>query len=448
MKTINSSQKPFFLSFLIILFFCNCQLYATQIKPKRSKQARKSAATVQPLDAETQAPRRIARTLNRNFSEVEIAISKDLSLADISALPKAPGSKLEIMKNSKSVRVQIPTRQVEALAGKGADIKTLRRFVLIEGSDNNEEAISLDTSPMASSYCENYNTNNVTIPNDSYPDDWAYSNIFIYCTPSGDIVTSIDVHYEIIHTRVSDLYVDFTDQGQTAAHILWYFEGGSSQNISETVTGISTFNGKPVDQTWILWAADNAHPYGGYIDYWWIKVYYGPGKPSIEGYKFNDTDGNGVWNQNEPGLQGWEIYFDLNDNGQHDPGEPNTMTGTNPNGFYKFSDLDAGTYIVAEVAQPGWTQTYPGGDGTYTIVVEEGMVYDGNDFGNRIGGDGIINFVDWTRFANAWQSTGEPPSANWDQSCDIAPQGGDGVVDIKDINAFIDRWLGFEFELW
>ncbi len=61
---------------------------------------------------------------------------------------------------------------------------------------------------------------------------------------------------------------------------------------------------------------------------------------------------------------------------------------------------------------------------------------------------GIINFVDWTRFANAWQSTGEPPSANWDQSCDIAPQGGDGVVDIKDINAFIDRWLGFEFELW
>ena len=48
MKTISSSPKPFFLSFLIILLFCSCQLCAKETKSKHSEQHRKSAAAAQP----------------------------------------------------------------------------------------------------------------------------------------------------------------------------------------------------------------------------------------------------------------------------------------------------------------------------------------------------------------------------------------------------------------
>lgn len=56
-------------------------------------------------------------------------------------------------------------------------------------------------------------------------------------------------------------------------------------------------------------------------------------------------------------------------------------------------------------------------------------------------GDGFVDFLDWAAFANAWQSTSEPLSANWNLKCDIAPEGGDGVVDEDDLNAFVSQWL-------
>ena len=58
-------------------------------------------------------------------------------------------------------------------------------------------------------------------------------------------------------------------------------------------------------------------------------------------------------------------------------------------------------------------------------------------------GDGIVDFLDWAVFANAWQSTSEPLSANWNSKCDIAPSGGDGVVDIDELVVFVSQWLQF-----
>ena len=78
---------------------------------------------------------------------------------------------------------------------------------------------------------------------------------------------------------------------------------------------------------------------------------------SISGYKFNDLDANGVWDENEPALQGWQIFVDLNQNYQFDAGEPNAVTDAN--GAYSIAGLYPGTYTIAEVNQPGWQQTYP-----------------------------------------------------------------------------------------
>jgi hypothetical protein len=78
---------------------------------------------------------------------------------------------------------------------------------------------------------------------------------------------------------------------------------------------------------------------------------------AIPGAKFNDQNGNGVWDTGEPGLAGWTIWLDTNDNFIQDPGEPTTQTDANGN--FLFTGLSDGSYAVFEVNQPGWAQTTP-----------------------------------------------------------------------------------------
>ena len=82
-------------------------------------------------------------------------------------------------------------------------------------------------------------------------------------------------------------------------------------------------------------------------------------KGEIHGSKWNDLNGDGVWDGDEPGLENWKIYLDENGNGQWDNGEPYELTGAD--GSYSFTGLIAGTYVIGEVLQDGWIQTYPGG---------------------------------------------------------------------------------------
>ena len=77
----------------------------------------------------------------------------------------------------------------------------------------------------------------------------------------------------------------------------------------------------------------------------------------IHGSKWNDIDGDGVWDTGELGLEGWTIYLDQNNNGELDDGELSTVTDANGN--YSFLNLAPDTYTVAEVLIPGWEQTYP-----------------------------------------------------------------------------------------
>ena len=99
----------------------------------------------------------------------------------------------------------------------------------------------------------------------------------------------------------------------------------------------------------------------------------------IHGQKFEDLNANGVRDPGEPGLNGWTIQLvtasaagpvvlqstttadiDLNQDGSI-----NTQTES---GLYQFNNLAAGTYLVREVLQSGWTQSAPD-DGSYTVIV-------------------------------------------------------------------------------
>ncbi|MEN6428703.1 MAG: trypsin-like peptidase domain-containing protein, partial [Phycisphaerales bacterium] len=105
-------------------------------------------------------------------------------------------------------------------------------------------------------------------------DDWTYSESEIDNAPPSAVVTCLDVHYEIIHSWVGDLSVDLCDDSLSVEYRLWDEEGEDSANINETVTGITAFSGLAANQRWSLWAMDNAPGDTGYINSWWIKVYY------------------------------------------------------------------------------------------------------------------------------------------------------------------------------
>ncbi len=103
---------------------------------------------------------------------------------------------------------------------------------------------------------------------------------------------------------------------------------------------------------------------------------------TIDGYKWNDEDGDGYWDEGEPTLQGWTIKIEKDE----DSSEPETHTATTDSeGHYSF-EVGSGRWIVTEVNQSGWTQTAPEGKScTFTLGTES--VTEGRtvtcDFGNH-----------------------------------------------------------------
>ncbi len=97
------------------------------------------------------------------------------------------------------------------------------------------------------------------------------------------------------------------------------------------------------------------------------------------GYKFYDMNGNGIWDEGEPGLEGWVIFIDANNNGILDTDEISTTTGAN--GYYEFTGLTPGSYYFREVLRANWYNTYPVG-GVYYETLLSGDVSDNNNFGN------------------------------------------------------------------
>jgi protocatechuate 3,4-dioxygenase beta subunit len=69
-------------------------------------------------------------------------------------------------------------------------------------------------------------------------------------------------------------------------------------------------------------------------------------------FKFNDLNGNGRWDEGEPGIEGWPVDLWMNDK----------LVGTGftcENGFVCFDDLMPGHYTLIEGAREGWTNTTP-----------------------------------------------------------------------------------------
>jgi protocatechuate 3,4-dioxygenase beta subunit len=121
----------------------------------------------------------------------------------------------------------------------------------------------------------------------------------------------------------------------------------------------------------------------------------------ISGTKYEDKNGNGVRDNGEPILSGWNITL---------TGPTNNSTLTDSNGQYKFTALPNGTYTVSEGLQSGWIQTST--PTSHIVHITSGVNSTDNDFGNfKLGEISGIKYEDVN--ANGVQDLGEPVLQGW-----------------------------------
>jgi subtilisin-like proprotein convertase family protein len=175
----------------------------------------------------------------------------------------------------------------------------------------------------------------------------------------------------------------------------------------------------------------------------------------ISGNKWNDLNSNGMKDAIEPGLAGWTVYADLNNNSSIDAGEPTTVTDASGN--YTISGLPPRSYAIREVLQANWTQTVPGSTNFGTPLVNvAGQGYTSVHPPDTVGDIGLTQYVQAINSATGakitiYNKSGvvTVPQFNLSSLAATATGGspyngfGDGVVIFDDI---ADRWLIMEFE--
>ncbi|MGB3510252.1 MAG: SdrD B-like domain-containing protein [Microcoleaceae cyanobacterium] len=113
-----------------------------------------------------------------------------------------------------------------------------------------------------------------------------------------------------------------------------------------------------------------------------------PNPGTISGVKFNDFNQDGFRDPAEPGLPGFTIYIDQNNNNQLDPDEPTSITGES--GEFAFTGLSPNaTYTIREIQQPGFIQTTP--DTIFAILSPDSSSVSGVALGNATTGPGTGN---------------------------------------------------------
>jgi SdrD B-like domain/IPTL-CTERM motif len=145
----------------------------------------------------------------------------------------------------------------------------------------------------------------------------------------------------------------------------------------------------------------------------------------LSGTKWNDLNGNGSQDPDEPGLPGWSIHIFRVSSAQE-----LARAFTDGNGGYSFPNLPAGTYDVCESPTEGWTQTFPpaaraagqncqtrtGGIG-YSVTVTAGETVSAVDFGNRLptpAETGVKIGRKWNDLnGNGLPDAGEPGLSGW-----------------------------------
>jgi hypothetical protein len=130
--------------------------------------------------------------------------------------------------------------------------------------------------------------------------------------------------------------------------------------------------------------------------------------PDACGRKFNDVNANGAKDAGEPGLKGWTIEL-------VEPGDNIRKTVTQDDGSFFFENLLPGAHQVREVAQAGWSQTFPAKGAAHSLTSESGKDILNLDFGNYAPpGESILCGVVYHDLdGDGTRDAGEPGLGGW-----------------------------------
>ena len=218
------------------------------------------------------------------------------------------------------------------------------------------------------------------------PDIWdsVCSPITINTAPSNARVTSLDIHYDIIHPYIGDLLVWATDADNSSRYVLCCY--GSGSDVHETVNGITDFNGELVNQTWKLCANDWVEGDYGYIDFWSITLWY-QDLPDLIIKSMTPSNTNPLKDstisvdmviKNQGSREASSFYVGLYYNLSYPPD-----IYTYENQYEYISGLDPGDTQV--VTFTGVTSADTGTWNMYGLVDCDGWIQESNDTNNYIG---------------------------------------------------------------
>ncbi len=119
----------------------------------------------------------------------------------------------------------------------------------------------------------------------------------------------------------------------------------------------------------------------------------------IHGQKFNDMNGDGLWDEGEPTLEEWTINLN---------GDAQTAV-TDSSGSYGFTYLKPGLYTITETLQDGWVKTTAD---PAPVNLNPGQIVESVNFGNFKFGE-----IHGTKFedlnGDRFKDTGEPGLSGW-----------------------------------
>jgi hypothetical protein len=164
-----------------------------------------------------------------------------------------------------------------------------------------------------------------------------------------------------------DGQIDYTEADGTVSFTL-------SQPGMYTVTEESRADWTAIGDTSYDFTAHSGGEYVfTFVNFKWMKIH---------GHKYFDGNGDGIWNNDEPYLDGWTI--NLADNGNIESAITGDVCNNWDTGYYKFTITEPGTYMVSEnVNTDIWTKTEPA-CGYYQVDVQSGVDVERN-FGNWLG---------------------------------------------------------------
>ena len=129
--------------------------------------------------------------------------------------------------------------------------------------------------------------------------------------------------------------------------------------------------------------------------------------PAVLGTKFNDLNGNGTRDGDEPGLAGWQIVAT-----KVGGGSKSVITDGSGNYTLTFPPSETGTWEISETMQSGWIRTFPVSPSTYTVTIQSGTFITGKDFGNFLSSSiAGMKFNDLN--GDSVKNSGEPAIAGW-----------------------------------